>query len=434
MNRRETTARPRPRPRSRTREDERHDLGTIRGFARMHRACYRYVWVVLANLGVPEAQLDDAHQEVFVTCYRRRDSYHADRPIKPWLVGIARRVAFRYRRSEQRAQRKHSEFTRERGGPRSDLRGQVEARILLDQVLERLDPQRREVLILSELEGRTGPEIAEELGIHLDAAYSRLRSARKALTRVFTTIEEEPLPRAEARQAFAALLPQLALPSAPLPWIAAWGAKAKAAAGIVAVTAIAAVAAPAIDLSSPATAAASGGPSRAGVTEGSTADTSHMRSVDEAVEPEAVDDDHVYSDMSEDEGGAERALRRAPRRSAATEPTGGEAAEALAESPDDGADPSTLGEEARLLARAKRALTHGAAADALAPLDEHARRFRDGPLAEAREGLRIDALCALGRRREARGIAAALRRDYPDSSLAWRLADPCPLSPADDGG
>ena len=43
--------------------------------------------------------------------------------------------------------------------------------------------------------------------------------ARKALTRVFTTIEEEPLPRAEARQAFAALLPQLALPSAPLPFV-----------------------------------------------------------------------------------------------------------------------------------------------------------------------------------------------------------------------
>jgi RNA polymerase sigma-70 factor (ECF subfamily) len=413
------------------REDERYDLGSIRGFARMHRACYRYVWVVLANLGVPEAQLDDAHQEVFVTCYRRRDSYHADRPIKPWLVGIARRVAFRYRRSEQRAQRKHSEFTRERGGPRRDLRGQVEARILLDQVLDRLDPQRREVLILSELEGRTGPEIAEELGIHLDAAYSRLRSARKALTRVFTTIEEEPLPRAEARHAFAALLPQLALPSGPLPWIAAWSAKAKAAAGIVAVTAIAAVAAPAIDLSSSATAAASAGSARTGA--GAPAAIASRRAVDDADETAAdVDDEDVYSDMFEGGGDTAAARPREARRSIAT---GGEALAAgevgeVGEDSAGAADPSTLGEEARLLAQAKRALTHGVAAEAIEPLDEHARRFRDGPLAEAREGLRIEALCALGRRREARGTAAALRRDYPDSSLAWRLADPCPMSPA----
>jgi len=422
--------------RARLREGERHDLRSIRGFAQMHRACYRYIWVVLANLGVAEAQLDDAHQEVFVTCYSRRDSYHADRPIKPWLVGIARRVAFRYRRSEQRAQRKHREFTRERGGPRRDLRGQVEARILLDQVLDRLDPQRREVLILSEIEGRTGPEIAAELGIHVDAAYSRLRSARKALTRVFTSIDEEPASREQARRAFAVLLPQLKPVSAVLPWIGAWSAKAKVAAVLVGVAALGGVAAPVLGVfSAEATARTAEATRTTAAGEASAVAVREVSGDAEAGGDGAVSADRlpVFSARSDEQRAAVEVWSRAPREPIASAP---KADAPVVSDASTGPAPSTLGEEARLLARAKRALTEGVPADALDPLHEHARRFHDGPLAEAREGLRIEALCALGRRREARGAAAALRRDYPGSSLAWRLADPCPLarSPADVSG
>ncbi|MGB1017010.1 MAG: sigma-70 family RNA polymerase sigma factor, partial [Nannocystaceae bacterium] len=406
-----------------------------------------YVWVVLANLGVPEAQLDDAHQEVFVTCYRRRSSYRRDRPIKPWLVGIARRIAFRYRRSEQRAQRKYSEFTRE-GDERQSPRRQVEARILLEQVLERLEPTRREVLILSELEGRTGPEIAAELGIHLDAAYSRLRSARKALTRVFTSIEEEPRPPEQARRSFAALLPQLYDPSTTLIG-SVLAAKAKVAAGVAMAVLMSATIV---------TLVVNDDKSFAAADRMRAAPESEAARASKSIEVVEADGDQTPAIAPRSASGSQKPtnsnLARAatkphakpfagkhktatearhpathetneavPETEAPASPTSAEQAGA-----ETGESPSTLGEEARLLAEAKKALNGGAPGEALLPLAEHGRRFATGSLADAREGLRIEALCALGRGREARGAAASLRRTHPDSSFSWLLADPCPSS------
>lgn len=433
----------------RPRRGELHDLGSIRGFARMHRACDRYVWVVLANLGVPEAQLDDAHQEVFVTCYRRRSSYRRDRPIKPWLVGIARRVAFRYRRSEQRAQRKYSEFTRE-GDEGQSPRRQVEARILLEQVFERLEPQRREVLILSELEGRTGPEIAAQLGIHLDAAYSRLRSARKALTRVFTSIDEEPRPPEQARRSFAALVPQLYDPSTTFIG-SALAVKAKVAAGVaMAVLMTATIVTLVATDGKPFSAADQD--TRAGIVQPTaTRQSSPAMKAVEAMEADGENKPAAPHSTSTPVKPSRRNLGQTARKSqpsagqvpedkatetrhsttnevapeaeAGPSPTSPEQAEA-----ETGSKSSTLGEEARLLAEAKKALNEGAPGEALVPLAEHERRFATGSLTDAREGLRIEALCALGRSREARGVAASLRRNHPDSSVSWLLADPCPSS------
>ena len=50
---------------------------------------------------------------------------------------------------------------------------------LLWSLLVELDPPKREVLMLAELEEMTAPEIAEAVGIPLNTAYSRLRNARQ---------------------------------------------------------------------------------------------------------------------------------------------------------------------------------------------------------------------------------------------------------------
>ena len=47
------------------------------------------------------------------------------------------------------------------------------------RALDRVDIGRRAVFILADLEGRAVPEIATELGIPLNTAYSRLRLARE---------------------------------------------------------------------------------------------------------------------------------------------------------------------------------------------------------------------------------------------------------------
>ncbi len=47
-------------------------------------------------------------------------------------------------------------------------------------LLENMEPPKREVFIMAELDELTCPEIADVLGIPLNTAYSRLRHAREA--------------------------------------------------------------------------------------------------------------------------------------------------------------------------------------------------------------------------------------------------------------
>jgi len=74
--------------------------------------------------------------------------------------------------------------------------------------------------------------------------------------------------------------------------------------------------------------------------------------------------------------------------------------------------------ELRLLQRARAAVAGERFGAALIPIDEHARQFKDGRLAEEREALRVKALAALGRSDEARRAAAAFQSRFPRSVLS----------------
>jgi hypothetical protein len=108
----------------------------------------------------------------------------------------------------------------------------------------------------------------------------------------------------------------------------------------------------------------------------------------------------------------------------------GAAAPVLSRSSLPGADPATASsatasrskaeagrEELRLLRQARAAVARDDFAAALPPLLEHARRFKDGSLAEEREALRVKALAGLGRIDEARREAAAFGARFPRSVL-----------------
>ncbi|HEY5949271.1 MAG TPA: sigma-70 family RNA polymerase sigma factor, partial [Kofleriaceae bacterium] len=57
-----------------------------------------YVWKTLGRLGVDPSDLADAVHDVFVIVHRRWADIDFERPIRPWLFGIARRVAAGLRR------------------------------------------------------------------------------------------------------------------------------------------------------------------------------------------------------------------------------------------------------------------------------------------------------------------------------------------------
>jgi RNA polymerase sigma-70 factor (ECF subfamily) len=49
----------------------------------------------------------------------------------------------------------------------------------VEQLLAKLDAERREVLLLVDVEGYTVPEVATATGVNLNTLYTRLRSARQ---------------------------------------------------------------------------------------------------------------------------------------------------------------------------------------------------------------------------------------------------------------
>jgi outer membrane protein assembly factor BamD (BamD/ComL family) len=71
------------------------------------------------------------------------------------------------------------------------------------------------------------------------------------------------------------------------------------------------------------------------------------------------------------------------------------------------------------------ALKAGDAASALDALDEHARRFPNGILAEERASQRVVALCSAGRIAEAQAEGERFLREHPLSPAATRVRGAC---------
>src|SRR4029079_8293311 len=74
-----------------------HD-GAAPAFDDVYAAHVRFVWRVLRTFGVPEAQIEDAVQDVFVVVHRRLAEWQGRAAITTWLFAIARRIAGAHRR------------------------------------------------------------------------------------------------------------------------------------------------------------------------------------------------------------------------------------------------------------------------------------------------------------------------------------------------
>ncbi len=91
-------------------------------------------------------------------------------------------------------------------------------------------------------------------------------------------------------------------------------------------------------------------------------------------------------------------------------------------------EPSRLARETAALRDANEALRSGAAARALALLDDFAKQFPNGMLAEEALATRISALCKLGRVAEARALGVRFMLRFPRSPALGRVRGSCAVS------
>ena len=150
-------------------------------FVEIYRRYAPFVWSVLSRYGVPAATRDDALQEVFVTVHRKLWTYDKSLPMTPWLAGIARRVASRFARTEQRSRRRALAADAPPAPIQPDARlSQAQAVAFMEAFLQTLPDSHRDIFTLS-LEGWSAPEIATALDLKLGTVYSRLHAARQRM-------------------------------------------------------------------------------------------------------------------------------------------------------------------------------------------------------------------------------------------------------------
>lgn len=140
----------------------------------------RYLFgVAHALLGNP-FDAEDAVQETLAAVVTGRFSGSAS--LRTWMVGICVRQAALIRRKRVRWSRESREApTRAPVDPTAA----VDARLDLTELLERLAPEHREVIILRELQAMSYEQIAQTLGVPRGTVESRLYRAREQLRRLF---------------------------------------------------------------------------------------------------------------------------------------------------------------------------------------------------------------------------------------------------------
>jgi len=140
-----------------------------------------YVWRTLRRLGVQPSDIEDMGQEVFLALRRSWGEYDSSRPLRPYLFGIAFRLASAHQRKRVREVATGiGEVLDAAPGPDDALESK-QARALVLAALERIPLPRRGVLVMHDIDGVAMTEIAKVLSIPLFTSYSRLRKARKEL-------------------------------------------------------------------------------------------------------------------------------------------------------------------------------------------------------------------------------------------------------------
>ena len=140
-----------------------------------------YLLRVFERLGVGPTEVEDLAQDVFLVLRRTWCDYDPKRALRPYLFGIAFRVASSHRRRWWR-EVPYASVEAHDHSPSPDREVEAnQARALVLAALQRIPLPRRAVLVMHDLDQVPVQEVAATLSIPVFTAYSRLRKARREL-------------------------------------------------------------------------------------------------------------------------------------------------------------------------------------------------------------------------------------------------------------
>jgi RNA polymerase sigma-70 factor, ECF subfamily len=152
------------------------DISTL--FGEYGRTVARWV----RRLGGPGIDVEDAVQEIFLVAHRRLKDFTVEARVKGWLFRTTEAVVRDHRRKQRwrwlfRRSIDELDLPSEWPTPVEDLE-RSQAAAATYRLLDRLPDRHRAVLVLFELEGHSGEEIARMMGVKLPTVWVWLHRAR----------------------------------------------------------------------------------------------------------------------------------------------------------------------------------------------------------------------------------------------------------------
>jgi len=122
---------------------------------------------------------EDILQDVFVKIHSRMDSLREEEKLESWLYQITRNAVIDFYRTRKPSEDLPEWISQAEADPSAQARQELGA--CLRPMIEQLPAKYRDVLVLSELEGKTQLDVSKEQDISLSGAKSRVQRGRTLL-------------------------------------------------------------------------------------------------------------------------------------------------------------------------------------------------------------------------------------------------------------
>jgi len=140
---------------------------------------YHMKLVAFIRSKVAEDSVDDLLQDVFMKIHARIDSLKEDTKLESWLYQITRNTIIDYYRSKRTTEELAVWIEQIQAEEEKSIRKELS--VCLEPMINELPDKYRHAILLSEMENITQKEVAEQEGISLSGAKSRVQRGRALL-------------------------------------------------------------------------------------------------------------------------------------------------------------------------------------------------------------------------------------------------------------
>jgi len=129
------------------------------------------------QLDLDRQEIEDAVQETFLRLHRLLHQFDTGRPLKPFVLGVARRVALELERRHRPASRAELDSRPGREGEAQDELLKTERDALVGRALQALGAEQRALVVFRFVNELTMQEIADAIACSIPTARARLKGA-----------------------------------------------------------------------------------------------------------------------------------------------------------------------------------------------------------------------------------------------------------------